>query len=227
MRPPPGAQALSARSDDSIEPPTATKPSACASRIRRDQSGAGTAPVTMCATATASSSTSGSSCAASAACRLLVGTTADDDGEPPLVDQRQDLRIQLERVRADLGEPEAKLLDEVEGEPVPARRLRRADEQFDLHLVARQDGAAEVDARAVPDDRVATVVEPVVGELDAELAALPPRRRAGVLQHHLGDGLGTGAELRQPVSEPTDRERAGGDGVLADSFHAAASLLRR
>ena len=70
-------------------------------------------------------------------------------------------------VGADLGEPEAKLLDEVEREPVAARRLRRTHGSVDLDLVARRDGAAEVDARPVPDDRVAAVVEPVVGELDA------------------------------------------------------------
>ena len=62
-----GRPGRSERSRVSIEPPTAAKPSACASSTRRDQSGAGIAPATRWAVATAPSSTSGSSCAASAA----------------------------------------------------------------------------------------------------------------------------------------------------------------
>ena len=191
--------------------------------MRRDQSGAGIRSRDEVAPSRRRrSSTSGSSWAASAAVVSWSLASADVDGESPLVDARQHLGVQLERVGADLGEPEAELLDEVERNPVPTGRQWRAHEQLDLDLVARTDWAAEVDARPVPDDRVAAVVEPVVGELDAELAALPPRRGTGVLQHHLGDGIGAGAELRQPVSQPAHRERAGGDRMLADSIHQSA-----
>ena len=61
FRPPRAAHGRNDRSRASIEPPTAAKPSACASRIRRDQSGSGIAPATRCAVATAPSVTSGSS----------------------------------------------------------------------------------------------------------------------------------------------------------------------
>ena len=103
--------------------------------------------------------------------RLLVGAAVDDDREPPLVDPRPHVDRQLERRRADLGEPEAVLLDEVEGEPVGAGRLRDGELELELDGLAGLDRMSEGRARPVPDDRVAAVVEPVVGELDARVVA--------------------------------------------------------
>ena len=103
--------------------------------------------------------------------RLLVGAAVDDDREPPLVDPRPHVDGQLERRRADLGEPEAVLLDEVEGEPVGAGRLRDGELELELDGLAGLDRTSEGRARPVPDDRVAAVVEPVVGELDARVVA--------------------------------------------------------
>ena len=102
--------------------------------------------------------------------RLLALAPVDDHGQPPLVDPRPHLDRQLERRRADLGEPEAVLLDEVEGEPVGAGRLRDGELQLELGGLAGLDRMRERCAQAVPDDRVAAVVEPVVGELDARVA---------------------------------------------------------
>ena len=76
-------------------------------------------------------------------------------------------------MRAELAEPEAELVDEVEREPVAARAAAVRERELDVDLVARRDRAAEVDAQAVPDDRVAELVEPVVGEREPIAA---PRR---------------------------------------------------
>ena len=60
--------------------------------------------------------------------RLGVAAAVDDDRQPALGDPRRDLDVELERRRADLREPEAELLDEIEREPVAAGRLRRAQD---------------------------------------------------------------------------------------------------
>ena len=103
--------------------------------------------------------------------RLLVGAAVDDDREPARVDPRPHVDRQLEWRRADLGEPEAVLLDEVEGEPVGAGRLRDVELELELDGLAGLDRMSEGRSRPVPDDRVAAVVEPVVGELDARVVA--------------------------------------------------------
>ena len=77
---------------------------------------------------------------------------------------RQHLDVLLERRVADLREPEAMLLDEVDGEAVAAGRDRAAQRELLPQRLARSDGALERRARAVPDDRVAALVEPVVRE---------------------------------------------------------------
>ena len=84
------------------------------------------------------------------------------DGDP-----RRHLDIELERSGADLGEPEAVLLDEVEGEPVAARRPRRRDREVELDPLLGRDVVRQRGARPVPDDRVAERVEPVVGGVHA------------------------------------------------------------
>ena len=77
----------------------------------------------------------------------------------------------------------------------------------------------ESNPRAVPDDRVAAVVQPVVGELDGHPRA--PRGRAVVSQREPHGPVVAGPEPRQVVGEPPDRERADRDGVLADPLHGA------
>ena len=139
----------------------------------------GSAPATRCAVATASSSTNGSSCAASAA---VVSSSL-----PPwttTASRRSAIRGATSTSSSSGEEPTSanqnrRLLDEVEREPVAARRLRRA------HVTSRprprspgRDRPLEGDARPVPDDRVAAVVEPVVGELHAGLPARAPGGRA-------------------------------------------------
>ena len=84
---------------------------------------------------------------------------------------------------ADLGEPEAVLLDEVEREHVAAGRADDVDGQLDVDRRARRHRVRERGPHAVPDDRVAARVEPVVGELQPVVAAGAPGRAAGVLEH--------------------------------------------
>ena len=65
-------------------------------------------------------------------------------------DARRDVDVELERRRADLGEPEADLLDEVEREPVAARRLRRPDRSAAPSSSPGRDRALERRAAARP-----------------------------------------------------------------------------
>ena len=145
LRPPPGAQAASppvaARSARSPVPPPRSPP-----RGRRaggvTSPGAGTAPGTRWATATASSDTSGSSCAASAASssgRLAVHA----DRESPLADARVHLDGEVERRGSELGEPEAELLHEVERQAIRAGRSRRDDRRLELDRLARTNDVRE------------------------------------------------------------------------------------
>ena len=113
----------------------------------------------------------------------LVGAAVDDHAEAPLVDERQDVDLDLVRGHADLGEPEAVLLDEVEREHVTAGRADDVDGQLDVDRRPRRHRAGERGPEPVPEDRVAARVEPVVGELQALVASRAPRRAAGVLEH--------------------------------------------
>ena len=107
-------------------------------------------------------------------------------------------------VRADLREPGAELGDEVEREPVAARAAIGArTRELDLDLARPARRVRKRVADAVPDDRVAAVVEPVVRELHAARARAP-RRRAGVLEL---DARDRGAPRR---GAPSDRSRASG-----------------
>src|SRR5579859_2467034 len=95
---------------------------------------------------------------------------------------RRHLDVALERRVAELREPEPVLLDEVDCEPVAARRDWAAHRDLLAERRARFDRPRERGADAVPDDRVAALVQPVVGEVDpVARAARPPRCRAGVL----------------------------------------------
>ena len=102
-------------------------------------------------------------------CELELGVAraVHADREPPLVDPRPYVDGNIERRRAELGEPEAELLDEVECEPVAAGRTGRVKRELELDLVARLDDVGERRPAPVPDDRIAEWIEPVIGELHA------------------------------------------------------------
>ena len=114
--------------------------------------------------------------------RGRVGAPVDPHLELADGDPRSHLDIELERSGADLGEPEAVLLDEVEGEPVAARRPRRRDREVELDPLLGRDRVRQRGARPVPDDRVAERVEPVVRDgtppAGVERQVAVPRSRA-------------------------------------------------
>ena len=141
LRPPPGAHGRSDRSRASIDPPTAAKPSACASRTRRDQSGAGSAPANEMRRRDRALRHERLLLRRERGRRLLVVAAMHNDGEPPLVDPRRDVDVELEGRRPDLGEPEAELLDKVERQPVAARRLRRPHRHISFDFLAGRDRA--------------------------------------------------------------------------------------
>ena len=122
-------------------------------------------------------------------------------------------------VRADLREPEPVLLDEIEREPVRARRPWRGDVQLQLDLLPRGDGVRKRRAGAVPDDRVAERIEPVEGRLHALRPVRAPGRRAGVLERDPRRRGRAGARRLERPGEPAGRERPGRDEVLADAIH--------
>ena len=88
---------------------------------------------------------------------------------------RRDFYVDLRRIVAELGEPEALLVHEIEGEPVRAGRDRAAEVELSLDALAGR--GAHVVPEAVPEDRVAAVVQPVVREVEAA-----PGRGACILE---------------------------------------------
>ena len=166
-------------------------------------------------------STSGSSCAASAATVSASVAAVDDDRQAPLGDPRRDVDVELERRRADLREPEAELLDEVEREPVAARRLRRPQERLQLDLLAGRDRPLEA-RRAGRPRRSRCRGRRASGRRAARrsrrASATSPCRRSGARRARARRAR---PELRQLVAEPPNRERADRNGMLADSLHAA------
>jgi len=82
----------------------------------------------------------------------------------------------------ELGEPEPVLLDQVDREPVPAGRNRRAQRDRLPQRRARFHHSLERRAHTVPDDRVVALVEPVIAQEETVFrAARAPGGRAGVL----------------------------------------------
>jgi len=136
-----------------------------------------------------------------------------------LPDPRLDFDGEIERRGADLLEPEAELLDEVEGEAIASGRAGRDHGDVELHGLAGLDPPRKRSANAVPDDRVPERVEPVVRELDAFPAARAPRCRPGVLEPQLRTARDAGMRLVELVGEPADGEWTHGYGVLADTLH--------
>ena len=158
-------------------------------------------------------------------CGLLVGAAVDDDGQSALVDSRPHLYVELERRDADVRPPEAELLDEVERQSVAAGRLWHTHRDRELGDLAGQDRAFERCPDPIPDDRVAAVVEPVVGSEHSGVPTRAPPGRASVLEPQSRCPDRPCAKLGQLVGEPPNRERSGLDGVLADSLHGRGSLL--
>ncbi len=121
---------------------------------------------------------------------------------------------------AELGEPEAVLFHEIDREAVAAGRDRATERELLPHRLSRRDAALERGAGAVPDDRVAPLVEPVVGEEEAVLgAARSPRRGACVL--HLDSHL-----LQDAGRDRCALERAPARDEWAGGVHSGASLGR-
>src|SRR5262245_2606532 len=114
---------------------------------------------------------------------------------------------QLRRVVAELREPEAMLVDEVEREAIFAWRNRPANVEVAVDALAgpRVDAVSD----PVPHDRVAPLVEPVVGDVE-----LPPGRRAGVLERDTHASEGARLDRANVALQPAHGERPGRNGVL-------------
>ena len=118
--------------------------------------------------------------------------------------------VALEHRVAELCQPEPVLLDEVDREAVAAGRDGAANRDALAERRARLDSALECGALAVPDDRVAALVQPVVREEDPVLrAARPPRGRAGVLRRHCQEERRAGLDRCELERVPAHDEGAG------------------
>ena len=170
---------------------------------------AGRAPATRCATASASASHE----------RLLLRGRARPvaASSPPWT--RTASRRSAIRGRTSTGtssvaspssrEPEAALLDEVEGEPVAARAASaRAAAARRSTRSPGATGGGEGGALPVPDDRVAELVEPVVRELHALAAARAPGRRARVLEPTRARPAAPARSRARSSAQPADGQRA-------------------
>ncbi len=116
--------------------------------------------------------------------------------------------VLLERRVAELGEPEAVLLDEIDGEPVPPRRDGGAHCELLPQRLPRLDDAHERRAASVPHDRIAALVEPVVREVKTR----PPRRRACVVDLDGRAQQGAGLDASPLERAPAWDERAHAEG---------------
>jgi len=112
----------------------------------------------------------------------LVEPTTDRNAEAALVDARTDIHVELERRDADVGPPEAELVEKVERQSVAAGWLRHADCELELGGLPRLDRALERRPQPIPDDRVSAVVEPMVRGQHAGVPARAPGGGAGVLE---------------------------------------------
>ena len=99
------------------------------------------------------------------------------------------------------------LVDEVEREAVGAGRDRAADVDVELDPLAGLGADGMPDA--VPHDRIAAVVEPVVRDVQ-----VAPGRGPGVLDNHVCARQRARLHVAELVREPAHGERSGRDGVL-------------
>ena len=151
--------------------------------------------------------------------RRICAAAVDADTEPSLADTRRDLDVDREGSAADLFEPETMLLDEVEREPVGARRSWRRHRKRDLDTLTGSDGVRQRCSRPVPDDRVAEPVEPVERGLDAGGALRAPGGGACVLDRNPRLRGHAGTRSVERPGKPAWREWTGRDGVFADEVH--------
>jgi hypothetical protein len=146
---------------------------------------------------------------------LRVGAALDDDSQPAVVDPRPDVDREVERCRAELLEPKrcSSTRSKASRQP-PGRGASTVAWPTSSPGTVR----GRMPARR-PTDRVPERVEPVVGELDAFLAARPPRRRAGVLELESCVNRYTGTRFAELVGEPAGGKRPGRNGMLTDALH--------
>ncbi len=111
-----------------------------------------------------------------------VVRSVHDDAQAAFGDSRPYVDGNVERCRTQLLEPEAMLLDEIEGEAVAAWGTGSDHLHVELDLFARLYRPAKGRTNAVPDDWVPERVEPVVCDLNTLLPSGAPGRRAGVLE---------------------------------------------
>src|SRR6476661_2605009 len=130
---------------------------------------------------------------------------------------RRHFDVEVRGVVAELGEPEAFLVDEIEREAVRAGRDRAAKVELSFDPLA--GFRAHLEAQAVPEDRVAAVVQPVVGEVE-----VAPGSAAGILELNPSARQRSCVRCFQLVAKPAHRERAGRDGMVADCFQSRTSL---
>src|SRR3954453_21688461 len=115
--------------------------------------------------------------------------------------------VELRREVPELGEPEAILVHEVERKLVRAWRDRPADFQCSFDALTRR--CAPRMRGAVPHDRVAAFVEPVVRDVQ-----IAPGRAARVFERHLRTRDRAGLHLLELVGVPAHGERAGRNGMV-------------
>jgi uroporphyrinogen decarboxylase len=151
--------------------------------------------------------------------RDRIMASVNPDSETATGDPGSDLDVDRERGTADLLEPEAVLFDEVEREPIAARRSWRGHRELELDEGAGRDGMRQRRARAVPDDRVPELVEPVKGSLDSLGSVGAPRCAARVLECDVGDRRSTRSLRCDVPREPAWRKRPGTDRMLPDAVH--------
>ena len=121
------------------------------------------------------------------------------------VDAGNDLDLRLGRLAAQLAEPGAVLGDEVEREAVATGRDGRAHDDPELGALSGGDRSRQRRADPVPDDGVATLVQPVVRGCDIGA----PRRRAGVLDFGSSDRERARTRKVERPGKPTRDERPG------------------
>src|SRR4051795_9108996 len=157
---------------------------------------------------------------------LVVGLRAEDARRARVALDHVD--VLGVRCVTELGKPEPMLLDEVEPEPVAARRDRRPDRELLPQLGAGLDVMIERRPKAVPHDRVLALVEPVIREEEAVFgAARPPPRCAGVLDDDRSFDERArfhGATLERP---PARDEGAGGGHARTSVGRVTEPLLVR
>ena len=143
------------------------------------------------------------------ACRgAAPGCRADANRERAARQAGSDLCLELERAVAEFGEPVAALGDEVQRQPVPARRHWRHHREPHLRSRCRRDAFPDRAEDPAPYDRISERVEPVVRDADVSVPFRLPCGGAGVLE------LGTcvhgraGAQRREVVPEPARGQRA-------------------